>query len=302
VRLLSFLLLLLLVGCEPPKPPAAAFQALTVEDDLGRRVSFPTLPKRIVSLAPAHTETLYAIGAGELVVGADTYSEYPPEAKPKAKLNCWPRPPLEQIVALKPDLVVVLTQDLELVKQLDAVQIPMLKLFPKTVEKSLEEMVLLGKVAGRQAEAEKLVLDIRTRLEAVQASLKGVKPVTFMYELDALEPSKPFVAGPEGFYGDMMKLAGGKNVFSDLKGPSAQVSAEHVVARSPEVILLGDTRSPLQPQSPELVSKRPGWGTVAAVKTGRIYPVDSDFVTRPGPRLIEGLERVSRLFHPERFK
>jgi iron complex transport system substrate-binding protein len=109
------------------------------------------------------------------------------------------------------------------------------------------------------------------------------------------------VAGGGGLYGDLLARAGGENIFRDLKLAAAQANLEQIVARDPEVILLGDTRSPVQPQKPELLRRRPGWAGITAVRTGQIFAVDSDLITRPGPRLVDGLEAVAKLLHPDRF-
>lgn len=300
--LLGAALVLAAAGCAgspPAGPPAPA--AIVITDDLGRKVSLPKATARVISLAPAHTETLYAIGAGEQVVAADTYSDMPPEVKPKAVLSCWPKPSVEKILSYRPDLVVVLTEPGDFLKQMEAAGVPVLKLLPPTVNRALEEIVLLGRATGRESEARRLADNMRERFARVREGLRGVKPRRFMYEMDAVDPAKPYVAGSGGFYGDLIRLAGGKNVFDDVPTPAGRVSAEEVVARNPEVILLGDTGSPVEPQTPEKVRRRPGWNTVEAVKTGRIYPVDSNLITRAGPRMVDGVETLARLLYPERF-
>jgi cobalamin transport system substrate-binding protein len=300
----------LLSGCKPPAVPGTGPGTnspgigfpLTVSDDSGRQVTIPAAPQRIVSLAPAHTELLYALGIGDRVVAADTYSDYPPEARARAKLNCWPRPPLESIVALKPDLVLILTQGDDFIQQMERLRIPVLKLFPETYEKALEEIALLGRVTGTEREADRLVGTMRSRSISVEERLRGVKRKRVLYELDATDPARPFVAWNGGFYGAILRMAGGENVFDDSGAPSGQVSLEQVVARDPEVILLGDTQSPSHPQSRELVFKRPGWGRITAVRKRQVFPVESERITRPGPRLVEGLEEIARILHPDRFR
>lgn len=302
--------LALLSGCNPPLPAPTSSSAsptqsatfpLEITDDGGRRVSLPAPPRRIVSLAPAHTENLYALGAGALVVAADTYSDYPAEVGSKATLNCWPRIPLEQIVALKPDLVIALTQEGEELRRLDAAGVRAVQLFPKTYDQTLDRLLLLGRITNREARAKEIVAEMRKRAEAVKQRVAGAPAVSVVYELDATDPSRPFVAGGGAIYHEIIQMAGGKNLFADQPKPTVQVSAEQIIARNPEVLLLGDTASPVLPQSPELVRKRTGWQQIRAVRTGRIYGVLSDRITRPGPRLVEGLEEVAQRLHPERF-
>jgi iron complex transport system substrate-binding protein len=293
-----------LLGCTPKSrvvitPPTGA--AIEVTDDLGRKVSLPGPAQRIVTLSAAHTETLYAIGAGPQVVAADTFSDTPAEVKPKAVLTCWPKPSLEKILSYRPDLVVVLTEPGEFIKQMDAAHTPVLKLLPATFNRALEEIRILGKVSGHADQADKLADAMQRRLTEVRSRVKGATPRRFMYEMDAVDPAKPYVAGSGGFYGDLISLAGGKNVFDDVTAPSGQVSAEQAVARNPEVILLGDTDNPVQPQSREKVRARPGWNTIEAVKSDSIYPVDNKLITHAGPRMVDGVEMLARLLYPERF-
>lgn len=302
--------LTLLGGCHgsSPAPTAAggttakssAFP-LVVTEEGGRRVTLPAPPQRIVCLSPAHTENLYALGAGDRVVATDNYSDYPAEVKPKATLNCWPRIPLEQVVALKPDLVIVLTQEGEEVRRLEAAGVRVVQLFPKTFDQTLERIELLGRITGREARAQELVQEMRKRADAVKVKVAGEPEVPVVYELDATDPARPFVAGGGAIYQEIIRMAGGKNLFADQQKPTVQVSAEQVIARNPEVLLLGDTASPVLPQSPALVRKRTGWEQIKAVRTGRIYGVQSDRITRPGPRLVEGLEEVAQRLHPKRF-
>jgi iron complex transport system substrate-binding protein len=282
-------------------PPAAGFP-VAVTDDMGRRVTVPAPPRRIVSLAPAHTETLYALGLGDHLVAADTYSDTPPAAKAKAVLNCWPQPPVERIVALRPDLVLVLTEGPEFLRQMEAARIPALKLLPDRYENVPGVIELLGRVTGAEAAAQKLAESLAARSRALKERLKGVRRKRVLYELDASDPARPYVAGNGGFYGELLTVAGGENIFRDLPAPAAQVNAETIVARDPEVILLGDTATPVQPQRPADVARRPGWAAISAVKSRQVFAVSSGKITRPGPRLVEGLEEVARLLHPERFQ
>lgn len=299
----GFLATAALAACAPAPPAAAPAPpaAVEVRDDHGHTLRLAAPARRIVSLAPAHTETLYAIGAGDALLAADTYSDYPPQVRARATLNCWPKPPLEQLAALRPDAVLVFAEETAALQPLREAGLPVVKLFPRTVDEAMSAIAAIGRLAGRDEAAIGLVRRLRDRMAAVRRDVEGARPRTFVYELDALDPGRPFVAGGGGLYSEVMRAAGGRNVFADLEAPAAQVSAEQVVARRPEVLFLGDTQSPVQPQSPELVRRRPGWGSIPAVREGRIYPLDSNLLTRPGPRLAQGMETVARLLHPERF-
>jgi iron complex transport system substrate-binding protein len=309
ISILAAVSLALLTGCgERPVTPTTSSAVgktafpLAITDDGGRHVSIPVLPQRIVCLSPAHTENLYALGAGELVVAEDTYSDYPPEARSKAKLNCWPRIPLEQVVGLKPDLVIVLTQEGEELRRMEAAGLRVVQLFPKTYGQTLDRILLLGRITGRETKAQEIVTGMRTRADTVKQRVTGEPRVPVVFELDATDSARPFVAGGGAIYHELIEMAGGKNLFAEQTKPTVQVSAEQIIARNPEALLLGDTTSPVLPQSPELVRKRPGWSQIRAVRTGHIYGVLSDRITRPGPRLVEGLEEIAQRLHPDRFK
>jgi iron complex transport system substrate-binding protein len=285
----------------PTTPPAAARFPMTVTDDAGRPVGFAEAPRRIVSLSPGNTEILYALGVGDRLVVTDKYSDYPAENRAKARLTTYPKPNVEELVALKPDLVLVLVEGDEFIQQMDAQGIKVLKIFPKTFEGVLGDIELLGRVTDTEPRARELTAGMRARADAVVAKTKGAPRVRVLYELDASDPARPFVAGPSGFFGNLVPMAGGENVFDDLGRPSGRVDTEQVVSRDPEVIILGDANLPVEPQSPDMVGARPGWKRIAAVRTGRVYPLDNAYLERPGPRLVEGLERMARLLHPELF-
>jgi len=300
----SLLTALLLVACAPPRPPAtlAALPSgfpLVVTDDAGRSVQFAAPPARLVSLSPGHTETLYALGAGDRLIATDRYSDHPAANAPKATLTTYPRPNVEEIVALRPDLLVVLREDDELIRLVEPHGIAVLKLYPTSFDGTLDDIELLGRVLGVPEQARRVTAEMRERAAAVRARTAAAARPRVLYELDASDPARVWVAGSSGFFGDLVPLAGGENVFADLGSPAAQVSTEQVVARDPEIIILADAGAPLNPQTPEMVRARAGWGAVAAVRANRIVPVSADLLSRPGPRLVEGLERMARLLHPE---
>ncbi|HLZ09089.1 MAG TPA: ABC transporter substrate-binding protein, partial [Chloroflexota bacterium] len=287
-----------------PTPAATATVAaypVTVTDDDKRKVTFDAPPQRIVSLSPGLTETVYALGAGDRVIVTDQFSDFPAENKPKAKLNTYPKPNVEELISLKPDLILVLVEGDDFVQQMDARGIKVLRVFPKTYDGTLQDIVWLGKVLGASTKATQIAADMRERADAVVAKTKNAPKVSVYYEIDASDPTKPWVAGPDGFFGNLVPLAGGKNIFDDLATSAGQVSAEQIVSRNPDVIILADTTSPSNAQTPAMVKARPGWSGISAVKNNRIQILDDALLTRPGPRLIDGLEQMARLLHPELF-
>ncbi len=291
----------------PPAPRPAAAQAqtsfpLTVVDDSGVSATFAAPPRRIVSLSPGHTETVYALGAADRLVAVDTYSDYPAEAAAiPTRLTTFPTPSVETIVALQPDLVLSLVERDDVANQIRAQGIPVLKLFPPTYDATVQDILLLGRVLDRADAAEGIAANMQGRRDAVVRAIDGATRPTVFYEMDASDPARPFAAGPRGYYGELVDLAGGENIFADLPGDFGQVSAESVIARNPQLVILADAYSPYNPQTPGLVAQRPGWDAVAAVQTGAVYAIHADLFSRPGPRLADGLESLAYLFHPDRF-
>ena len=289
----------------PTPLPQPAFP-VTVSDDAGRTVTIARPPQRLISLAPSNTETLFALGLGSKVVAVgSSFDDYPPEAKvlPKVAEPDVTRPNLEKIVALAPDLILMTGGDplpIELINRLEGLQLTVLVLYPRDIESILQDIELIGTATGASKEAKTLTTNLRGRLDAVIAKVKTAttKPKVF-YEVDATNPARPFTAGPGSFIDAMLTLVGASNVAAGAKSPWAEFSAEELVRQDPEIIILGDANYGVTVDS---VKARPGWSTLTAVKKGAIYPIDDNLVSRPGPRLVDGLEALARIVHPELFR
>lgn len=309
LALLILLLVSLIAGCtgEASRQNPIASSGLTsafpvpVTDDAGQTLTFNAPPSRIISLSPGNTEILYALGLGDKIIVTDKYSDYPPENAPKAKLITYPKPNIEEIVSLQPDLIVVLVEGEEFIQQMSPRGIKVLRLFPKDFEGALHNIDTVGRITGTQGKATEIINKMRSRAAAVVAKTKNAPKPRVLYELDASDETKPFVAGPVGFFGSLLPMAGGENIFNDLGRTSAQVSTEQIVARDPEVIVLADVDSPYNAQTPEMVKARHGWAGITAIKNNRIYPMNQAFLSRAGPRLVDGLEQMAQDIHPELF-
>jgi iron complex transport system substrate-binding protein len=307
----KFLLVTLLIGllsaCSPQatQAPAAAptSTTLTVTDGLGRKVTLNGPAQRIVSLAPSNTEILFAIGAGKQVVGRDEFADYPPEAKSIPSVGgSMGQYSTEAIVALKPDLVLAAEINApELVKQLEDLGLKVYYLKnPTTLEEMYTNLGIVGQLTGH--DVTDLVDSLKARVAAVDEKIKSAtdKPVVF-YEIDATDPAKPYTYGP-GTFGDLLiSRAGGTNLATaaGITDPYPQVSLEQIVSTNPGMIVLGDSNFGT---SAEAVKARAGWDSLAAVKNDQIFPFDDNLVSRPGPRLVDGLEQLAKLLHPELFQ
>jgi cobalamin transport system substrate-binding protein len=281
---------------QPPQFP------LSITDDSGITSTFAASPQRIVSLSPGLTEITFALGAGGRLVAVDTYSDYPPEAKNvQPRLNTYPHPSIETLISLKPDVVLSLADPDEDIAAIRRQGIPVIKLLPRDFDAAVGAIGSLGRLFGASETADTITSDMLARRDAVVAAVADAPRPRVYEELDASDPDKPFVAGPNGFYGQLVDLAGGDNVFGDLPGDVGQVGAEIIVARDPEIIILTDADLPFNPQTPDMVAARPGWSTITAVQNGAIYAVPASLYSTPGPRLIDGLEAMAALLHPDLY-
>jgi iron complex transport system substrate-binding protein len=293
---------LALLGATPAHAQVATDFPLSVTDDSGTTTTFTAAPQRIVSLNPGLTEITYALGHGDELIAVDSYSDYPPEAKDiQPRLTTYPNPSVETIVSLKPDLVLSLADSDDSIAQMRSQGVPVLKIFPKDFDAAVQSIRTLSEVYGSPDAGDAVTADMVARRDAVVAAVADAPRPRVVEELDASDPDKPFVAGPNGFYGQLIDLAGGTNVFADLPGDVGQVGAESIVQRDPEIIILTDADLPFNPQTPAMVAARPGWSSITAVRNGAIYSVPAQLYSTPGPRLVQGLEDLARLLHPDRF-
>jgi len=283
-------------AASPTAEPAAAF-AVSVEDGTGSEVTLDKEPARIVSLAPNHTEILYALGVGDRLVGVTEYCNYPPEATEKTVVGAFDAIDLELVVGLEPDLVLATTMHMvETVPALKDHGIPVFVLDPQTVSHVLQAITAIGRLTGRDAAAAGLVDEMQACIDAVRAAVAGADRPTVFWELGP----ELFTAGPGSFIDDMISIAGGENVAADAGSPWPQLTVEAIVLKDPDVIVLADHN---YGQTAEIVAARPGWGDIRAVREGKIVEItNEDIVSRPGPRVVEGLEFLARAFHPELFE
>jgi iron complex transport system substrate-binding protein len=276
-------------------------QAAAYTDGLGRQINLDHVPQRIVSLTPATTEILFAVGASSQVIGRDEFSDFPIQAKSLPSVGgSMGQYSTEQIVKLQPDLVIAGEINTpELVKSLQDLGLTVYYLKnPTTLDEMYAKVQLVGQMTGHPTT--ELIATLKSRVAAVDAKIATVtaKPTVF-YEIDATDANKPYTAGPGTFIDLLIQRAGAVNVGSTLKDQYPQVSLEQVVALNPSMIVLGDS---LYGVTPAAVKARAGWQSIDAVKTSAIFTFDDNLVSRPGPRLVDGLEQLAKIFHPELFK
>lgn len=277
-----------------PSPAPEAFP-VSLLDDEGNAVVLEAEPQRIVSLTPANTEILFALGAGDRVVATTDFDDYPPEAVDLPDVASYTAVDVEKIVGLEADLVVAggnSFNDPEALARMRSLGIPVLVVYAATVDAVLDDIRLIGLAVGRAAEADALASAMETDIASVAVATADLpRPRTF-YEIDATGE----IYGPaeDSFLEEMIELAGAEPITTGST-TAYNIPLERLVAADPEVIVLGDANYGV---TLELVAARPGWGELTAVRAGAIRPVDDTVVTRPGPRLAEGLRALVRAIHP----
>jgi iron complex transport system substrate-binding protein len=294
------------IGSTPtaqPAPTHSPVAPLTLTDGLGRPLTLQGPAQRIVSLTPATTEMLFAVGAGKQLAGRDMFSDYPEAARSVQDIGgSMGEYNTEAIVALKPDLVLAGgINPPELVASLQQLGLPVYFVAnPNTLEELYDRLDTIGLLTGHEAEASALVGSLMDRVAAVDARIATTteRPMVY-YELDASTPTAPYTAGPGTFVDQLIARAGGTNFGAQLADQWAKISLEQLVVANPAMIILGDSA---YGETPEKVAARPGWNTLDAVKDKRIFPFDDNLVSRPGPRLVDGLEALAKIIHPEAFK
>jgi iron complex transport system substrate-binding protein len=283
--------------------PAIHQGAIELTDGLNRTVQLTGPAKRIVSLAPSNTEILFAVGAGEQVVGRDSYSDYPAEAQTVTDIGGgFGDLNFETIVSLKPDLVLASSLSTEAqIETLEKLGITVFALSnPTDFEGMYDNLRITAKLSGHEAKTEALIGELETRVTAIQKKMAATqaRPLVF-YELDGSEPDAPWTAGGGTFISTLIEMAGGQNLGDKLAGEWVQISAEELITQNPDVIILGDYT--WGGVTPDQVATRAGWDSIAAVINDKVYTFDDNLVSRPGPRLVDGLESMAVLLHPELY-
>ena len=272
--------------------------SLTVRDAVGRAVEVPREPRKIVSLAPNLTEMLFALGLGERVAGVTDYCDWPPEAAAKPKIGGIINPSLETIVALGADLVLATADGnrAEDVNRLAALGVAVFTIDTRSLDEVLRSLLTIGELTGRAERAREIVAGLDNRRKAVRARVAGVSPVSVFVAIDRA----PLISAGDGtFVGELLTLAGGRNIAgaSAIKYPV--FNFEQLLADDPEVIL--DASDPVALSADELHARwrsLPGTAALKALRAGRLISVGQGSFFRPGPRIVDSLERLAEILHP----
>jgi iron complex transport system substrate-binding protein len=280
-------------------------------DDKGHVTSLSAYPNRIVSLAPSTTEILFALGLDDKVVAVTNYDNYPYnfsawfEAGNMTSVGEFSNPNMEVIASVNPDLILATAGvQGETIDSLRSLNYKVLVLDPSSVEGVFQDIKLVGNATGYTAQATSLVNSLRSRIDAVVAKVAGAESKPKVYYEVWYDPTSLWSAGSKAMQNDLIVKAGGTNIFADQQLDFFQSSAEAVISRNPDVILVPSSGMGMGPPfwgSINDIKARPGWNSISAVQNDRIYQVDGDIIARAGPRVADAIEALARYFHPELF-
>ena len=292
VTALVIAVLLLCFGCsrvaDRSTVSTVEVQYREVRDDLGRTIKIPATIERAISLAPSLTEMIFAIGAGDRLIGVTTYCNYPPQTASIEKIGDTQTPNIEKIIALKPQVVFVSTaSQLEsFTRTLEEQGIAVYVSNPKNLDEVLNDMGHLANLFATKATADRLAANLSTRVADVDSesqvwlSKNPRQKVVIQISNDPL-----FTAGKDSFLTELVERAGGVSVTKDVPTAYPKLSKETAAALNPDVIFLSDSEDNREPNS--------SFKDSAAVKSGRVYRIDADIISRPGPRLVDALEEIA---------
>ncbi|MFA4880532.1 MAG: cobalamin-binding protein [Candidatus Doudnabacteria bacterium] len=282
---------------EIPSPAKAIFSAI---DSRGKEIVLEQKPQRIVSLAPSNTEILFALGLDKEIVGITDYCDYPPEkVASKEKIGGFATPNLEKIISLNPDVVFTTSGvQKQAIERLEELDIKVYVLEAETVEDLLAQIKNLGKLTGKSQEAQDLTVILDKRVRVVQEKTSNLpddqRPKVFL----EIWHDPLWTAPTRTLIYQIIELAGGRHVVS-IEGDWNQITTvdpESVIDANPDVIFLAFTGS-----DPEAVYRLAGWGAVSAVKNRKVFQIDPNIISRPGPRIIDALEQIAKILYPDLF-
>lgn len=300
-----------MVACAKELTRAAVLAALAVALTVGVGAQAPGAPgdrgpgQRIVSLVPALTEMLFAIGAGSQVVAVSSYDDFPPEVTALPKVGALLDPDVERILTLRPDLVLTYGSQSSLEAQLNRAGIRAFSYRHGGIQTILQTMTSLGVATGHQEAAARAAARMRAQIDAIRARLRGrAKPrVLLVFGREPRSLRQLYASGGSGFLHDVLDAAGGVNVFADVGRESVQPSQETLLALAPDVIV--EIRSGRSAGTTDEAGERGAWAPLAsipAVRHGRIHALSGSHLVIPGPRVTVAIEQLARTLHPEAFK
>ena len=268
-------------------------------DEMGRKVDIPPNPRRIVSLAPNITESLFALGLNSEIAGVTMFSDYPSTARLKPKVGSFINVSLEKIVALAPDLIIATANGnkKETILHLARLGFPVYVIHPECFEDIFRSILNIGRITGREGDANKLVETLRNRVRHVISKTRGLKRPKVFFQIGI----DPIVSVGKGtIHNRLITLGGGTNIAGDVEIEYPRLNIEKIISAKPDIIIMSSMK-----RGEDFVRVKntwEKWKDIPAVKNNRIYIINSDLIDHSSPRIVDGLEQLARCIHPEAMK
>jgi len=279
------------IGCQQEHPPSPS--GIIVTDIRGRKVRIPSAPQRIVSLAPSNTEIVFALGKGDKLVGVTNQCDYPSRARLLPKVGDFNRPNMELILAGNPDIILagnaIPDKALHI---LESAGFPVIISEALTLDGIFTTIGLIGKSIGAAAPAGALVSDMQNKITAIHAKVANSRRVSCYYMISYGKEGN-WTVGAHNFIDELITLAGGINIAHTMRGPWVNMDLELLLSHNPEVIIMDRSQGGLS-----VLQNLPFYNRLDAVRQGRVYSIDADLLSRPGPRITEGLALLAGILHP----
>ncbi len=279
-----FFFALLVLSCSTPGEPPANNPTRQITDDLGRSVKLPLKVERVISLAPNLTEIVFAIGGGDKLVGVTTFCNYPAEARKLSRVSDTLKPNIESVIALRPDVVLVSTaSQLEAFsRSLEEQAIAVFVTSPNAIEDIYRSIEMIGKILGTEDRAQDLTDELRMRAASVRGEPPSEQPPKVFVQIDK---DSLYTVGKDSYITEIVAVAGGLSATAQLATAYPNISREAAIAMNPDVILISESEGNREPND--------GFKNSPAVKNGKVFKIDADLLSRPGPRFIIALEQLA---------
>ncbi|MDR7870601.1 MAG: cobalamin-binding protein [Tissierellaceae bacterium] len=270
---------------------------ISIKDGFGNIVTLEEAPERIISMAPNNTEILYALGLGDKIVGVTAFCDYPEEALAVEKIGDFMATNFEKIIELEPDLIVNYGElDSDASQIFSGAGIPVISFLPESIDEVIDTIKQIAVATDTVEEGNALVEDMTQKRDEIVAKVKGTETVKVFYEVW----HEPLMAAGSGSFVDgLINLVNGDNVAKDAEGEYPNYDIEQLIENDPEIYL---TANDLPEKTVESILARPGYENITAIKNGEVYLLDGNTISRPGPRIVDGLELIARALHPEVFE
>ena len=295
--LVTLTFVFILIGCTNSANIVDTSKGFTVTDSTGAKIAFEKSPNKIISLLPSDTEIIYALKAQDKVIAVSNLSSYPAEASKKTQLDSGNKTNIESIIGLKPDVILIskMNQTQAQIKQLQDAGIKVVVTDPQNIASSYNIINVIGKICDKDKEAGDMVLSMKKDFEMIKEQAKGTPKKKVYLEISPLQYGL-WTCGKGTFQQEIMDMCGITNVFSDLDGWKS-ISEEQVINKNPDIILTTTDANGISKNPIEEIKSRKNWSSISAIKNNKVFSINVDLISKPGPRLVLGAKALMKVVY-----